>query len=200
MNSQLQQAGIVLLITLLIGVGVGAGFMKTITMRREGFQGTQNVCNVCRRSRPCGCPASSAAVAAGNFALGSAMPDMSKFVLKSSIPPCPQCPDMSEYMLKSECPPVPDLSKYILKSSIPKPQPIIIDSSACKKECGDCPPCPRPRCPDVKCPPPTKCPPPAPCPRPVCPPTQVRCKAEEAPSSGVRPYLAPLSVPGYGMA
>jgi hypothetical protein len=51
----------------------------------------------------------------------------------------------------------------------------------------------------VKCPAPTKCAPPAPCPRPVCPPTQVRCKAEEAPSSTVRPFLAPLSMSGFGM-
>lgn len=127
-------------------------------------------------------------------------PDLSKYVLKSSVPPCPAMPDMSQYMLKSECPPTPDLSKYILKSSVPKPQPIIIDSSACKKECGECPPCPRPRCPDVKCPPPTKCPPPAPCPRPVCPPQVVKCKAEEGSVSTVRPYLAPLSMPGFGMS
>ena len=126
-------------------------------------------------------------------------PDLSQYVLKSSIPPCPTCPDMSQYMLKTECPPTPDLSKYILKSSVPKPQPIIIDSSACKKgNCGECPPCPRPRCPDVKCPPPTKCPPPAPCPRPVCPPQVVKCKAEEGLPDTVRPYLAPLSMPGFG--
>ena len=127
-------------------------------------------------------------------------PDLSKYVLKSSVPPCPTCPDMSQYMLKTECPPTPDLSKYILKSSVPKPQPIIIDSSACKKECGECPPCPRPRCPDIKCPPPTKCPPPAPCPRPVCPPQVVKCRAEEGNSQTVRPFLAPLSMPGFGMS
>ena len=126
-------------------------------------------------------------------------PDLSRYVLKSSIPPCPACPDMSQYMLKTECPPTPDLSKYILKSSVPKPQPIIIDSSACTKgACGECPPCPRPRCPDVKCPPPTKCPPPAPCPRPVCPPQVVKCRAEEGLPQTVRPYLAPLSMPGFG--
>lgn len=196
MNSHVQQAGLILIVTLLLGAGLGAGFMKAISVRKEGF--TSGSCKVCGRRSPCGC------AGAGAFALGTAncppMPDMTKYVLKSTIPPCPQCPDMSEYMLKSECPPVPDLSKYILKSSIPKPQPIIIDSSACKKECGECPPCPRPRCPDVKCPPPTKCPPPAPCPRAVCPPTQVKCKAEEAPASTVRPYLAPLSVYGYGMS
>ncbi len=199
MTSINQQAAIVLIVTLLIGVGLGAGFMRTIFVRKEGFQSGSGNCNICGGARPCGCRG---ATSGGGFALGGASsgPDMSKFVLKSSIPPCPQCPDMSEYMLKSECPPVPDLSKYILKSSIPKPQPIIIDSSACKKECGECPPCPRPRCPDVKCPPPTKCPPPAPCPRPVCPPQVVKCRAEEGSSNTVRPYLAPLSMPGFGMS
>jgi hypothetical protein len=199
MSSNTQQAGIILIVTLLLGVALGAGFMKTVSVRKEGFQGSTGNCNICGTARPCGCRGISGG--AGGFTLGaSSGPDMSKYVLKTTIPPCPQCPDMSEYMLKSECPPVPDLSKYILKSSIPKPQPIIIDSSSCQKQCGECPPCPRPRCPEVKCPPPTKCPPPAPCPRPVCPPTQVKCKAEEAPASSVRPYLAPLSVAGYGMA
>jgi hypothetical protein len=125
-------------------------------------------------------------------------PDLSKYVLKASVPPCPAMPDMSQYMLKSECPPTPDLSKYVLKSSIPKPQPIIVDNSACRKEGGECPPCPRPRCPEVKCPPPTKCAPPAPCPRPVCPPQVVKCKTEQAYTDRVRPFLAPLSMPGFG--
>ena len=197
MYSPTQQAAIILIVTLLLGVSLGAGFMRSIFVRKEGFQNATSGCNICGRGRPCGCRGISGGT--GAFALG-ATPDMSKYVLKTTIPPCPQSPDMSEYMLKSECPPVPDLSRYILKSSIPKPQPIIIDSSSCKRECGDCPPCPRPRCPEVKCPPPTKCAPPAPCPRPVCPPTQVRCKAEEAPSSMVRPFLAPLSMPGFGMS
>lgn len=126
------------------------------------------------------------------------MPDMSKYVLKSSIPPPINCPDMSQYMLKTECPPAPDMSKYVLKSSIPPPQPIIIDSSKVGKECGECPPCPRPRCPDVKCPPPTVCPAPPPCPRPVCPETKVKCKAEPVDSSPVRPFLAPLDFAGFG--
>ena len=63
----------------------------------------------------------------------SACPDLSKYVLKSSIPPCPPKPDMSQYVLKSSIPPMPDMSKYVLKSSIP--------------------PCKCPRCP--RCPPPT---------------------------------------------
>jgi hypothetical protein len=129
-------------------------------------------------------------------------PDLSKYILKSQVPSTNSLlPDMSNYMLKTECPPVPDLSKYVLKSSIPKPQPVIIDNSSCKNDAGECPPCPRPRCPEVKCPPPTKCDPPAPCPRPVCPPTVVKCKSEESTSgSTVRPFLAPLSMSNFGMA
>jgi hypothetical protein len=126
---------------------------------------------------------------------------LSKYILKSQVPSTSSLiPDMSNYMLKTECPPVPDLSKYVLKSSIPKPQPVIIDNTSCKNDAGECPPCPRPRCPEVKCPPPTKCAPPAPCPRPVCPPTVVKCKSEESTQSTVRPFLAPLSMSSFGMA
>jgi hypothetical protein len=129
------------------------------------------------------------------------MPDMSKYVLKSSIPPCPQCPDLSLYMLKTECPPTPDLSQYVLKASIPKPQPIIIDTSKdADKKCGDCPPCPRPRCPEVKCPPPTVCPACPPCARTACPPSVVKCKAETVDTSPVRPFLAPLGLGGFGLS
>jgi hypothetical protein len=124
--------------------------------------------------------------------------DLSKYVLKSSIPPCPALPDMSHYMLKTECPPVADLSKYVLKSSIPKQQPVIIDNSACKKDAGECPPCPRPRCPTVKCPPATVCPAPAPCPRTVCPATTVKCKADPEYKDTVRPFLAPLNMAHFG--
>lgn len=197
MNNTIQNASIILIVTLLLGVGMGAGFMKMANGRKEGFtSGGAPICGGCGGSFPCSRCGPSSRITCPPCR----EPDLSKYVLKSTIPPCPQCPDMSQYMLKSECPPVPDLSKYVLKSSIPKPQPIIIDSSACKNEAGECPPCPRPRCPEVKCPPPTKCPPPAPCPRPVCPPTQVKCKAEEAPSSTVRPFLAPLSLTGFGLS
>ena len=130
-------------------------------------------------------------------------PDLSKYILKSQVPVCNKnvnSPDLTNYMLKTECPPVPDLSKYVLKSSIPKPQPVIIDNSKCKWDTGECPPCPRPRCPVVKCPPPTKCPTPAPCPRAVCPPTVVKCKSEESTSPTVRPFLAPLNMSGFGLA
>ena len=170
--------------------------------KKEGFQGYgdesvgstkgEPTCSECGSSYPCPdhkeqppmCPP---------------MPDMSKYVLKTSIPPCPTCPDMNSYMLKTECPPVPDMSNYVLKSSIPKQQPIIIDTSAdVKSKCGDCPPCPRPRCPEVKCPPPTVCPACPPCPRASCPQTQVKCRAEEVNGNPIRPYLAPLGVPGFG--
>jgi hypothetical protein len=127
------------------------------------------------------------------------VPDMSKYVLKTSIPPCPPIPDMDNYMLKSECPPVPDMSQYVLKSSVPKQGPIIIDTSADNKsKCGDCPPCPRPRCPEVICPPAPKCPVPPPCPRMSCPQQVVKCKAEEVKSSPVRPFLAPLGFDMFG--
>jgi hypothetical protein len=107
------------------------------------------------------------------------------------------CPDLSNYMLKTECPPVPDLTQYVLKSSIPPPQPIIIDTSAdTEKKCGECPPCPRPRCPEVKCPPPTICPACPPCARPSCPQTVVKCKAEDS-DTPIRPFLAPLSSPAF---
>ena len=125
-------------------------------------------------------------------------PDMSRYVLKSTVPPCPLQPDLGQYILKSEVPPVPDLSNYVLKSSIPKPQPVILDCTKCNKPSGECPPCPRPRCPEVKCPAPTTCPPPAPCPRQTCPPAVVQCKAEAPPQDGVRPFLAPLSYSAFG--
>ncbi len=181
-----------LLITFLAGLLVGLFFMKK---RTEGFQvgSTAPYCGTCNKTCPCPCGANSRPMCPP-----CREPDLSMYVLKSSIPPCPQCPDLSNYMLKTECPPVPDLSKYVLKSSIPKQGPIILDCSKCKKPAGECPPCPRPRCPEVKCPPPTQCPPCAPCPRQECPPAVVKCKAEEVPSSTVRPYLAPLNVGGFG--
>jgi len=69
-------------------------------------------------------------------------PDISDYVKKSSIPPCPQLPDMSAYILKTEipsCPKCPDMSKFVLKSSIPPPP-----------KCQECPPCHCPAPPDIK--------------------------------------------------
>lgn len=152
---------------------------------REGFQSNSS-CPKCGTAAGDMCPPT---------------PDLSQYVLKTSIPPCPSLPDMNNYMIKSECPPVPDLSQYVLKTSVPKDQPIIIDTSEDRKaKCGDCPPCPRPRCPEVRCPPPTVCPAAAPCPRAVCPQTTVKCKAEEVDNSPVRPFLAPLGMSTFGQS
>jgi len=194
---------IILSVTLYGFVNKNEGFQFTrVGGGHEGFEDSNDtpVCNRCNRRRTsCGCPKVTPAPIAP--CPRTMEPDLSKYILKSQVPSTQSMmPDMTNYMLKTECPPVPDLSKYVLKSSIPKPQPVIIDNSRCKADAGECPPCPRPRCPEVKCPPPTKCAPPAPCPRPVCPPTVVKCKSEEASQPTVRPFLAPLSLGGYGMA
>jgi hypothetical protein len=184
----------VFLVAFIVGCLVTYLYVKNT--KREGFQVMVPSCSQCGENAPCpehpdapvtppSCPP---------------MPDLSKYVLKTSIPPCPAMPELTNYMLKTECPPVPDLSQYVLKTSIPKQQPIIIDTSAdVKAKCGDCPPCPRPRCPEVKCPAPTVCPAAAPCPRAVCPQTTVKCRAEETDNSPVRPFLAPLGIGGFGM-
>jgi hypothetical protein len=123
-------------------------------------------------------------------------PDPSKWVLKATVPPCPPMPEMSKYMLKTECPPQPDMSKYVLKSSVPTCPPCI---STCSKPCkiGECPPCPRPRCPTVQCPEPKAC---AACPAVSCPPCaepKIQCKADYAPSERVRPMLSSTSTFGF---
>jgi hypothetical protein len=184
--------------TLLLGILLGMILSRSFLNSREGFESSSvPQCNACQKAVPCGCPAPRPVCPP---CPPCREPDLSKYVLKSSVPPCPPMPDLSKYMLKTECPPVPDLSQYVLKSSVPKPQPVILDCTKCNKPSGECPPCPRPRCPEVKCPPPTKCPAPAPCPRQVCPPTVVKCKAEDAPVQQVRPYLAPLDINGFGAA
>ena len=172
----------------IFSIGVVVGILATIYLRpvlmQEGFDdaGTPQKCTICGQVS---CPP---------------VPDLSKYVLKSSIPPPIVCPDIRQYMLKTECPPVPDLSQYVLKSSIPKPEPVIIDNSACKEDCGECPACPRPRCPEIKCPAPTVCPACPPCERTACPEPKVQCKAETSPSSSVRPFLAPLNFGNFGMS
>jgi hypothetical protein len=177
-------------------VGIVLGRVLGSMTGKEGFDTMPGSCGACGGVVPCGCPSPRPICPA---CPPCREPDLSKYVLKASIPPCPQCPDMSNYMLKSECPPVPDLSKYVLKSSIPKPQPVILDCSKCNKPKGECPPCPRARCPEVKCPEPVKCPACAPCPRAECPPAVIKCKAEEQIRDNVRPFLAPLSYRGFGM-
>jgi hypothetical protein len=123
-------------------------------------------------------------------------PDASKWVMRSTIPPCPPQPDMTRYMLKTECPPQPDMSKYVLKSSVPACPPCI---STCSKPCkiGQCPPCPRARCPSVKCPDPKPCPS---CPNvnvEACPEPNVQCNAKYEAVDNVRPMLASTSTYGY---
>lgn len=176
-----------------VGLAIGLYLSR---LSKEGFDNYSR-CNSCGES-PCGCskpnPRSICPACAE-----CKQPDMNKYVLKSSVPPCPALPDMSNYMLKNECPSVPDLSNYVLKSSIPKQNPVILDCSKCQKPSGECPPCPRARCPEVKCPPATSCPPCAPCPRQSCPPAVVKCRTEEPSDSMVRPFLAPLSYRGFGM-
>lgn len=162
-------------------------------VKREGFQSDSTGSCKCGNSLPCSDHGDSTPSSC------PPVPDLTKYVLKTSIPPCPPKPDMNDYMLKSECPPVPDLSQYVLKTSVPKQQPIIIDTSEDRQaKCGDCPPCPRPRCPETRCPAPTVCPAAPPCPRPVCPQTTVKCKAEEIDGSPVRPFLAPLGMQSFG--
>jgi hypothetical protein len=195
---------ILALFVLFFGVGLGFGKYFGGRSLREGFVAGIPICKNCeKKSVECTCDG----VNAPNTALASRLvcppcssPDLTKYVLKSSIPPQQRCPDLTNYMLKTECPPTPDLSKYVLKSSIPKQNPVIIDNSSCMKDAGECPPCPRTRCPDVKCPAPTVCPAPAPCPRPVCPTSSVQCKTIPTSDSTVRPYLAPLSMSGFGLA
>ena len=181
-------------------VGLLIGFYTQQYLQRDGFQNLSDSCESCGHNSPCKCDNPRPRRPICPACPECKQPDMSKYVLKSSIPPCPAVPDMSNYILKSECPPVPDLSNYVLKSSVPKQQPVVLDCSKCQKPKGECPPCPRPRCPEVKCPEPTKCAPCAPCPRQTCPPAVVKCKAENAvDDSLVRPYLAPMSFRGFGM-
>jgi len=171
------------IVVLIVGIIIGlvAAYLL-FPAQTEGFETTRTK-TMCPNCNVLSCPPA---------------PDMSKYVLKSSIPPPPTCPDMASYMLKTQCPPTPDLSQYVLKSSIPKQEPVIIDNSKCGKECGECPACPRPRCPEINCPPPTVCPACPPCPRQACPKQVVKCKAEESPSTPVRPFLAPLNFGEFG--
>ena len=187
------------LAVLILGVGFGLGKYLGGRSLTEGMTGVPT-CNSCSEpATACSCKEKTKGIAR-LICPPCRETDLSKYVLKSSIPPCPNLPDLSNYMLKTECPPVPDLSKYVLKSSIPRQQPVIIDNSACKKDAGECPPCPRARCPTVTCPPSQSCPSPAPCPRPVCPQQTVKCKAENGSSEDtVRPFLAPLNMSHFGM-
>ena len=74
--------------------------------------------------------------------------DINKYVLKSSVPPCP---DMSKYIEKRNLPPYPDMSKYILKSKIPPCKKPNMDDYILKSKIPPCAPC-RPCPPSQECP------------------------------------------------
>jgi hypothetical protein len=188
-----------LILILVTGVVLGIFLVKYIFKNSlEGFNATVATvpknCPACLSETPCKCNIKTTCAPACRE------PDLSKYVLKTTVPPPIVCPNLSNYVLKSEIPPVPDMSKYVLKSSIPRQQPVILDCSKCNKPKGECPPCPRARCPEIKCPPATICPPKGTCP--PCPVSQapkIKCMAEDLPTEhAVRPYLAPLSVRGFG--
>ena len=188
--------------------------MSKLPMGEHFVNITESACSVCGKPKPaCNCPHARAAGACnsckkpnaacncpcnacGNPKSACKCPhiDWSKYRLKASIPPCPPQPDMSRYMLKTECPAPPDMSRYILKSAVPPCPPCI---STCNKPCkiGECPPCPRPRCPVVQCPEPKACPPCAAVEPPRCPDPTVNCKASYEPAQpwAVRPMLASVS-------
>ena len=190
----------------IVGYLIGRSRGKVV----EKFNGGPSTCGRCGKPSPCGCATGGADAGSNSSADGlpyaarercppcpsCPTPDMSKWIKKSSVPPCPPLPDMSKYMLKTECPPLPDMSKYVLKSAVPKCPPCI---STCSKPCkiGECPPCPRPRCPVVKCPEPKSCPacPAAQCE--PCPEPNIQCKAAYEPTRPVRPMLA--STASFGL-
>jgi hypothetical protein len=135
------------------------------------------------------------AVSIEGFANGDCVPDTEKYVLRTTIPPCPAQINLDKYMLKSECPALPDMSKYVLKSSVPTCPPCINVAQKPAK-CGACPPCPRPE--------PFVCPPCQPvktsCPEikvQSCPQPKINCKADYVPESAPRGMLASTSAFGY---
>ena len=82
--------------------------------------------------------------------------DINKYVLKSSVP---ACPDTSKYATKNMIQSCPDLNKYILKSNIPSCPKVDLSKYILKSEITSCPKCPIcPVCPICPtCPPPKKC-------------------------------------------
>ncbi len=86
--------------------------------------------------------------------------DIDKYVLKSSVPPCP---DMSNFVAKNQMNSCPDLKDYVLKSEIKACEKVDMNQYIKKSEIPPCPTCPT--CPE--CP---VCPV---CPKPVPPP---KCK------------------------
>jgi hypothetical protein len=82
--------------------------------------------------------------------------DIDKYVLKSSVPPCP---DMSEYVKKNMMNANPDLNDYILKSEIKPCEKVDLSNYILKSEIPPCPNCPVcPECPICPvCPPQQEC-------------------------------------------
>lgn len=168
--------------------GLLVGYILRGSLHEKFMDVAEYSCNKCNK-KPCGCRGSGSEDSKRCPTI-----DWSKYVLKASVPPCPPQPDMSRYMLKSECPAPPDMSRYVLKSAVPPCPPCI---STCNKPCkiGECPPCPRPRCPVVTCPEPKSCPPCAPVEPPRCPEPHVTCKAKYEPEQPwlVRPLLSSIT-------
>jgi len=197
------------LLLVFLGIVVVLYFTRSKSNTVDGFADAD--CDRCKKPRPCGCPPAATTTTPAPCCgrpkpcgcptnglpncPACPLPDPSKWVLKSTVPACPPLPDMSKYMLKTECPPLPDMSKYVLKTSVPKCPPCI---STCSKPCkiGECPPCPRPRCPVVKCPEPKACPacPVASCA--PCPEPNIQCKADYQ-NYNVRPMLASTNTFGF---
>jgi hypothetical protein len=179
---------------LVVGFLIGAALTR-IVGKTEGFVDvTQSTCQVCARGREECCNSSCNGCPNNGDRKTCPQIDWSKYVLKSSVPPCPPQPDMSRYMLKTECPAPPDMSKYVLKSAVPPCPPCI---TTCNKPCkiGECPPGTPPRGPVVQCPEPKACPPCAPVEPPRCPEPKVTCKTDYVPEEPwmVRPLLASIS-------
>jgi hypothetical protein len=82
--------------------------------------------------------------------------DIDKYVLKSSVPPCP---DMSEFITKNMMNANPDLSDYILKSEVKPCDKVDYSKYILKSQIPPCPTCPLcPECPICPvCPPQQKC-------------------------------------------
>ena len=114
---------VLVLLIFLVGIILFITFNRENSLT-ESFNTNGCYKKKCRRNR-------------GECRLCPEMPDMSKYVLKSSIPPCPKCPNLDNYVLKTKMEEGDDMSRYVLKSSIPP---------------CNCPPCPPCKCPEPKCP------------------------------------------------
>ena len=64
--------------------------------------------------------------------------DINRYVLKSSVPPCP---DMSNYIEKKNLPAYPNMDKYILKSKVPACKTPDMDDYILKSKIPPCAPC-----------------------------------------------------------